>query len=363
MSPLLVVEDLSTAFATPRGELRAVDGVSFTLAAGEALGIVGESGSGKSALVRTIMRLLPRSARVGAGSRVLFDGEDIAHLTGKRRKHFWGAEVAMVFQDPMTSLNPVRTLGHQITDPLRYHLGLDRAAARARAVELLTQVGITDPEHRLRQYPHELSGGMRQRVMIAIALSCSPKLLIADEPTTALDVTVQKEILDLLSGLRRELGMAMILISHDLGVVSGRTDRTIVMYAGRVVETARTPALFTATRHPYTAALLRSFPHIDEPSHTRLEVIPGTAPDLVNPPPGCRFAPRCAFAQQRCVDDEPPLTPDSAGDAGHLFACHYPVGTALGEQAIAANHARRRTAAGLDLTALAAGRDLDEVVS
>jgi len=359
--PLLVVEALTTVFATPRGPLRAVDGVSLSLAAGEALGIVGESGSGKSALVRTIMNLLPHSAQVAEESRILFDGTDIRRLPPRQARRLWGAEIAMVFQDPMTSLNPVRTLGQQISDPLRFHLGLSRSAARARAVELLTQVGITDPTHRVRQYPHELSGGMRQRAMIAVALSCSPRLLIADEPTTALDVTVQKEILDLLTNLRRELGMALILISHDLNIVAHRTDRTVVMYAGRAVETAKTATLFATTRHPYTAALLRSVPRIDERSHTRLEVIPGTAPDLVNPPRGCRFAPRCSHAQPRCLEVEPELSSDHTGDPQHRVACHYPVGTRPGDRALAENMARQRTAAGLDLTAVAAGRDIDEV--
>jgi peptide/nickel transport system ATP-binding protein len=358
---LLNVASLGTAFATRRGPLRAVDDVSFTLGHGESLGIVGESGSGKSVLVRTVMNLLPRN-RVQRTGTVLFEGRDVRALTGDSARHFWGPEIAMVFQNPMTSLNPVRPIGKQLTEPMRFHLRLDRDAARERAVDLLAQVGIAEPARRLRQYPHELSGGMRQRVMIAIALSCSPKLLIADEPTTALDVTVQKEILDLLSRLRRRTGMSMILISHDLTVVAGRTDRTMVMYAGRVAETATTRTLFARTRHPYTAALLRSMPHLDEPSHTPLQVIAGSAPDLVHPPAGCRFAPRCRSAQPRCLTEVPALTTDEStvdDNGGHRYACFYPDGTEAGERALAANRAAGTTAAGLDLGAVAAGRDID----
>lgn len=373
MSPLLTVENLTTTFPTARGPLRAVDDVSLTLSPSEALGIVGESGSGKSVLVRTIMNILPRRAEVAAHSRIIFDGTDVRQRRGATARHFWGAEVAMIFQDPMTSLNPVRTVGRQLTDPIRYHLGLPARAARARAAELLADVGISEATRRLDQYPHELSGGMRQRVMIAIALSCSPRLLIADEPTTALDVTVQKEILDLLARLRAERQMAMILISHDLGVVAGRTDRTLVMYAGRMAEIGPTTQLFTDTRHPYTAALRRCTPSIDEPRHARLEVIAGTAPDLVNPPPGCRFAPRCHHAQADCQLSPPALTTDGqtgpatvdpategAPPGTHHYACFYPVGTPHGTAALTRNLAARRTGAGLDLAAVAAGRDLDE---
>ncbi|MFV2020166.1 ABC transporter ATP-binding protein [Micromonospora sp. LOL_023] len=378
-APLLAVDDLATSFPTPRGALRAVDRVSFTLAPSEALGVVGESGSGKSVLVRTIMNILPRQAEISPQSRILFEGADVRDRRGAAARHFWGAEVAMVFQDPMTSLNPVRTIGRQLTDPMRHHLGLGRRAADTRAAELLAEVGIDEPGRRLRQYPHELSGGMRQRVMIGIALSCSPKLLIADEPTTALDVTVQKEILDLLARLRTELRMAMILISHDLAVVAGRTDRTLVMYAGRMAEIGPTADLFRHTRHPYTAALLRSTPRIDEPSHTPLEVIPGTAPDLVEPPAGCRFAPRCRHARPQCQLTDPPLVTDSpqtgdhvggapepAADATpdhpHRYACFYPIGTAAGDRALADNLAEGRTGTGLDLRAVTAGRDIDRSV-
>jgi len=358
---LLDVSDLRTAFRTRAGLVRAVDGVSLRLDRGQTLGIVGESGSGKSVLVRSIMNLLPRSAVVAPDSRVLLDGEQAAMMAPERRRHLWGREVAMVFQNPMTSLNPVRRIGVQLTDPPRYHLGLSRKAASARAAELLDLVGIPDPARRLRQYPHELSGGMRQRVMIAIALSCGPKLLIADEPTTALDVTVQHDILDLLGRLQHERDMAMILISHDLAVVAGRTDRTLVMYAGRVVESGPTATLFAAPRHPYTAALLRATPVLEEPSHGRLEVIAGPAPDLVRPPDGCRFAPRCRYAQTRCLAEDPPTGGDDHGADDHGYACFFPVGTAEGERALAANLSAGRTAAGLDLTAAAAGRSMEEV--
>ena len=250
-TPTLVVENLRTSFATDRGELKAVDGVSFSLSSGRTLGVVGESGSGKSATARSIMNLLPPGSSTSTG-RVLIDGRDVRKLSRKDARHVWGVEASMVFQNPMTSLNPVMQVGRQIGEGLRYHRNLPREAARRRARELLEQVGIADADRRLREYPHQLSGGMRQRVMIAIALACEPKLLIADEPTTALDVTVQKQILDLLDRLRRQRRMAMILITHDLSVVAGRTDDVAVMYAGRVVEQAPTRQLFTAMRHPYT---------------------------------------------------------------------------------------------------------------
>jgi peptide/nickel transport system ATP-binding protein len=323
--PLLRVDHLTTTFPTSRGRLRAVDDVSFELDRGETIGIVGESGSGKSVLVRSAMNLLPRTAKVEGD--VYFEGRNVRSLPKADRKHFWGPEIAMVFQDPMTSLNPVKRIGVQITDPLRYHLGLSRSVARTRALELLQLVRIPEPERRLRQFPHELSGGMRQRVMIAIAVSCDPKLLIADEPTTALDVTVQKQILDLLGRLQRDLNMSVILITHDLGVVAGRTKRVMVMYAGQMVEEAGTRELFTDMRHPYTEALLASIPKIELESHTRLLTIPGRPPDLVNPPDGCRFAPRCRYAQAQCAALVPPVTP--ADDVSHRFACFFPVGTAL----------------------------------
>jgi peptide/nickel transport system ATP-binding protein len=346
-SVLVEVENLQVRFDTPRGRLRAVDGVSFTLRRGETLGVVGESGSGKSVLVRAIMNILPRDAIRPDGQRLVYAGRDVSTLTSAERKHFWGTEMAMVFQDPMTSLNPVRRIGIQLTESLRFHLDMSRAAANERAIELLTLVGIPEPARRLRQYPHELSGGMRQRVTIAIALACRPKLLIADEPTTALDVTVQKQILDLLDRLQDELGMSMILITHDLGVVAGRAHRTAVMYAGRIVEIADTIELFEQTRHPYTRALLSSIPRLERESHQKLNAIAGRPPDVIGPRTGCAFAPRCPYAQPRCLADDPPLR----GPSGHQFRCHFPVGTPEGDAALEANQAVAVTAAGLQLTA------------
>jgi peptide/nickel transport system ATP-binding protein len=321
--PALRVEDLSVYFDTERGWVRAVDGVSFDIPMGQTLGIVGESGSGKSVLSRAVMQLLPSTAHVPESAVVSFRGRQAGSLTRRAARHFWGVEVAMVFQDPMTSLTPVVKIGRQITEPLRYHLGLSRRAARERAVELLDSVGIPEPARRLHEYPHSLSGGMRQRVTIAIALACEPTLLIADEPTTALDVTIQKQILNLLQSVQRERSMSMILVTHDLGVVANRTDQIAVMYAGRIVERAPTARLFTAMRHPYTRALMNSIPRLDQPSHTRLETIAGRPPLVIDPPPGCRFAPRCPNVQPRCRVETPAL--EARDHADHEFACFYPV--------------------------------------
>ncbi|MHB1584485.1 MAG: ABC transporter ATP-binding protein [Acidimicrobiales bacterium] len=321
--PLLVVDDLHTAFRTSRGLLSAVDGVSFTLETGQTLGVVGESGCGKTVLSRTIMGLLPRDGVEQSGS-VVFEGHQIVGASPKALRPLWGARMSMVFQDPMTSLNPVVRIGRQITEPLRLHLGLDRAAAKATAISLLNQVGIPSPEERITAYPGQLSGGMRQRVMIAIALACAPRLLLADEPTTGLDVTVQAQILDLLATLRDERHMAMILVTHDLGVVATRTDEIIVMYAGHVVERAPTPVLFESMAMPYTEALLASTPRLANPSHTRLTAIEGRPPDLVTPPPGCPFAPRCRYARDPCHRARPPLV--AAEDPSHLYACWFPLG-------------------------------------
>jgi len=318
----LVVDNLKTQFATPRGRLRAVDGVSFQLGVGETFGIVGESGSGKSVLARSIMNLLPASARV-SGDHILFDGRDLQTMSSYDLKHFWGPEIAMVFQDPMTSLNPVKKVGVQITESMRYHLGLSKAEATKRALDLMHEVGIPEPKRRLHQYPHELSGGMRQRIAIAIALACEPRLLIADEPTTALDVTVQKQILELLARLQRERGMALILITHDFGVVSGMADRIAVMYAGQLVESGGAVETFSDVKHPYTEALLASIPQFDQPSHTRLQAIGGRPPDMVNPPTGCRFAPRCKYAQDLCRTSPPAYANPTSPD--HFFRCFFPV--------------------------------------
>jgi len=321
-APLLVVEDLRTHFDTDRGLVRAVDGVSFTLERGRTLGVVGESGSGKTVLSRSIMGLLPKSGVQRSGS-VRFEGVELLDADAKFMADYWGDQMAMVFQDPMTSLNPVMRIGNQITEMLRRHLDISKDHARQTALTLLTSVGIPEPERRLKQYPHEMSGGMRQRVMIAIAIACGPKLLFADEPTTALDVTVQAQILDLLQAQQRERYMAMILVTHDLGVVAGRADEIAVMYAGRIVEKAPTKVLFTAMRHPYTEALLASIPKIADPSHTRLQTIGGRPPNLISPPAGCKFSPRCTYAQDRCRTEDPPLSdPD---EHGHQFRCWYPV--------------------------------------
>ncbi|MFZ0668126.1 MAG: ABC transporter ATP-binding protein [Acidimicrobiales bacterium] len=331
--PLLEVDDLRTSFMTDRGLVRAVDGVSFKLERGKTLGVVGESGSGKTVLSRSVMGLLP-STRVRHSGSVRFSSHQISDLPPSAQREVWGTQIAMVFQDPMTALNPVVRVERQITEGLRKRLGLDKKAAHDTAIALLDSVGIPDPVKRLRVFPHELSGGMRQRVMIAIALACGPKLLMADEPTTGLDVTVQAQILDLLSDQQRERSMAMVLVTHDLGVVANRADDIIVMYAGRIVEHAPTRELFEHTRMPYTEALLRAIPRLEDPSHVRLEAIPGRPPDLANPPAGCKFAPRCPYAQPRCETEEPPLRNASPG---HLFRCWYPVGSPEGEQALASN--------------------------
>lgn len=322
---LLSVRNLRTQFHTARGMARAVDGVSFDLSAGETLGIVGESGSGKSVLVRTIMNLLPANAVVPDTGRVLYRGKEVRAMSAYEAKHFWGPEMAMIFQDPMTALNPVKKIGEQLTESMRFHLDLSSRVAVARALDLLGEVGIPEPGRRLGQYPHELSGGLRQRVVIAIALACEPRLLIADEPTTALDVTVQRQILDLLAKLQRAHGMAMILITHDMGVVSGMADKVSVMYAGQFVESAPSQQLFTAMHHPYTDALLASIPHLEMPSHTRLNVIEGRPPDMVEVPPGCRFRPRCRHARPDCGDDVPALVAGETPE--HLYRCFYPLRT------------------------------------
>jgi peptide/nickel transport system ATP-binding protein len=309
-----------------RGMVRAVDGVSFELAAGRTLGIVGESGCGKTVLSRSLMRLNPEPPAEIVGGRILFEGRDLLAMEEEELREIRGSEISVVFQDPMTSLNPVMKIGTQIAETLQHHLRLGRSAARARALELLVAMGVPDARQRLNEYPHQLSGGMRQRVTIAMALACEPKLLIADEPTTALDVTVQAQILDLLQRQQKERGMAMILVSHDLGVVAGRTDRIAVMYAGHFVETAATSELFANVRMPYTEALMRAIPRLDQPSHTRLLAIGGRPPDLVAPPPGCTFHPRCPYAQERCRHDEPALVAAGTPGGEHLYACWYPVG-------------------------------------
>ena len=322
--PLLSVRHLSTTFATPAGPLRAVDDVSFDLDAHETLGIVGESGSGKTVLARTLMGLQPRLNVEVTGS-VQLAGHEVVGASTARLRELWSSEVAMVFQDPMTSLNPVMRVGRQIDEVLRVRHGMDRAAARARAIELLDLVGIPSAAQRYRAYPFELSGGMRQRVVIAIALAVQPRLLIADEPTTGLDVTIQAQILDLLYTLRAQLGMSVVMITHDLGVVATRTSRLLVMYAGRVAETGPTGDVFRHHRMPYTRALLESSPKLSNAPHTRLAAIPGQPPNLARVGPGCHFAPRCDLASDRCREVAPALEPTERPD--HLFACWHPLRT------------------------------------
>jgi peptide/nickel transport system ATP-binding protein len=304
---LLEVENLHVHFVTTRGVVRAVEGISYKVKPGETVALVGESGCGKSVSSLAIMRLLARPAgRVVAG-RILFQGRNLLDLPEDEMRKIRGRDIAMIFQEPMTSLNPVLTIGFQIMEPLLIHLGVSEAAARARAMDLLKLVGIPDPERRLDQYPHQFSGGMRQRVMIAIALSCNPKLIIADEPTTALDVTIQAQILKLMKDLSRELGIALVIITHNLGVVARYADRVNVMYAARLVEQGTAGAVFAKPLHPYTVGLLRSVPRLDRPRDRKLETIEGLPPNLLDPPPGCRFAPRCPARLDACVAAPPPL--------------------------------------------------------
>ena len=359
-SPLLDIAELRTTFHTPVGPLVAVDGVEWSLRRGARMGVVGESGSGKSVMSRSIMRLLPKS-RVTSTGTVTFDGIDMMSLGRRDLLEMWGPQLAMVFQDPLGSLNPVMKIGKQVGEGLRVHRDLSARAARSAALDLLEEVGIPEPHRRIDEYPHQLSGGMRQRIVIAIALACSPRLLIADEPTTALDVTVQAQILDLLEAQRAERNMSLVLITHDLGIVAGRTDEIIVMYAGRIVERAPTSTLFSDMRMPYTEALFRSIPKVTDDSHARLEIIGGQPPRMTDLQPGCKFAPRCKYAQDLCFAEEPALieVPRAAparssitdsGDDGepdpaagvHLYRCFYPVGTPEAAEAFERNIASGR---------------------
>jgi peptide/nickel transport system ATP-binding protein len=322
--PLLEVEDLQTHFFSRDGVARAVDGVSFSVDAGETLAVVGESGCGKSVTSLSILRLVASPPGRIVGGRVLFEGRDLLQLGEPEMRQVRGNAISMIFQEPMTSLNPALTVGRQIAETLVLHRGQSRREALANAAEMLRKVRIPEPERRLRQYPHELSGGMRQRVMIAMALACGPRLLIADEPTTALDVTIQAQILDLMRDLARETGAAIILITHHLGVVAEMAQRVIVMYAGRKVEEAPVAELFAHPRHPYTRGLLGSMPRLGnaDGATPRLAEIPGMVPSLVQPPPGCLFAPRCPNALPRCSQEAPALTPQGPG---HWAACWNPV--------------------------------------
>ncbi len=316
-APLLEVRDLRTYFKVEGGTFRAVDGVSFDVRRGRTLGIVGESGCGKSVTSLSIMGLVPKPPGVIAGGEILFEGEDLLKKSRSELRKIRGGSISMIFQEPMTSLNPVFTVGDQIIEAITAHLNVTAAEARERALAMLRRVRIPSPERRIDDYPHQMSGGMRQRVMIAMALACSPKLLIADEPTTALDVTIQAQILDLMRTLRDETGTAIILITHDLGVIAEIADEVVVMYAGKIVESAPVGDLFADPQHPYTIGLLGSIPKLDE-QRTRLSSIEGTVPPPFALPPGCRFNPRCPFADDQCRREEPPLR---ALREGHLVAC------------------------------------------
>lgn len=327
---LLTVSELRTWFHTDQGVARAVDGVSFEVRAGETLGIVGESGCGKTVTSLSLLRLLPEPpARIEEGSSIVFDGEELLGVSDERMRALRGNDIAMIFQEPMSSLNPVYTVGRQITEALRLHRGMDKAGARAEAIRLLGEVGIPDADRRVDEYPHQLSGGMRQRVMIAMALSCEPQLLIADEPTTALDVTIQAQILDLLAGLRARHGMAVLLITHDLGVVAEVCDRVVVMYAGQVVETGTVDEIFAHPSHPYTRGLLASLPTVERRGQ-QLTSIPGTVPNPTAWPEGCRFAERCSEAADACSVEQELVR---IGDPSRVARCWRVAGAPAPEAA------------------------------
>ncbi len=319
-APVLEVQGLRTVFHTSEGMIHAVNGVSFYLRAGELVGVVGESGSGKSVTMMSLMKLLPEPPAEIVGGTALLEGRDLLRLEPSALRHVRGGEIGFVFQDPMTSLNPVFTIGYQLTEPLREHLGMSKSEARARAIDLLSLVGIPTPEDRLNDFPHQFSGGMRQRVMIAIALACDPKVLIADEPTTALDVTIQAQILELVKSLRQELGMGIVWITHDLGVVAGIADRVMVMYGGLVVEHARVSELYARPLHPYTRALLETLPSVDSTRTERLRSIAGQPPHMTRAPSACPFAPRCTHVHDRCLAENPPLVEAAPG---HDVACWW----------------------------------------
>lgn len=317
---LLEVKDLHVSFSTYNGEVKAVRGVSFDVRKGETVAVVGESGCGKSVTSQSIMRLIPQPPGVFKKGEIRFNGRDLTKLSEGEMERIRGKEIAMIFQDPMTSLNPTMTVGSQIMEGLVKHQHLSKAKAKARALEMLRLVGIPSPESRINQYPHQFSGGMRQRAMIAIALACAPKLLIADEPTTALDVTIQAQILDLMNGLKEKLGTSIILITHDLGVVAETADRVVVMYAGKVVESGRVEEIFYRPRHPYTWGLMGSMPRLDQARGQDLIPITGTPPDLLSPPKGCPFAARCKHAMKICTQEMPETTPVGQGTS-HQVAC------------------------------------------
>jgi len=318
MTSLLEVKGLKTRFFTQDGVVQAVNGVSYVLGEGEALGIVGESGCGKSVSVLSIMRLIPDPPGKIVGGEVMFEGRDLLKMTPDEVRDIRGNKIAMIFQDPMTSLNPVLTIGRQVSEALELHLGMDKKEARQRTVELLEMVGIPEAGDRVDDYPHQFSGGMRQRVMIAMGLSCNPQILIADEPTTALDVTIQAQIVELVKRLREEIGMAVIWITHDLGIIAGFAEKVIVMYAGFIVEMAPVKDLYGDPRHPYTIGLLGSLPRLDASTHEKLVSIEGLPPDLIALPEGCPFAARCDYVMDKCLEENPPLEPVGPN---HYIAC------------------------------------------
>jgi oligopeptide/dipeptide ABC transporter ATP-binding protein len=321
MADLLQVKDLHTSFFTPEGEVRAIDGISFEIGASKTLGLVGESGCGKSVTSLSIMRLIPSPPGRIVDGEIFYKGRDLLKLNKEEMRKIRGNEISMIFQEPMTSLNPVFTVGNQIGEAIRLHQGLGKKETRAKTIEMLRLVKIADPESRVDAYPHQLSGGMRQRIMIAMALSCNPNLLIADEPTTALDVTIQAQILDLMKELQQKIGMALLLITHDLGVVAEQADSVAIMYAGKIVERSSTPAIFTRPFHPYTVGLLNSLPGTAGKKKKRLDAIPGVVPSPLHLPSGCRFRDRCPKAAELCAETEPQLVEK---EPGHRVACHFP---------------------------------------
>ena len=318
MPTLMKVSGLATQFFTEDGIVKAVDGIEYDLEEGETLGLVGESGCGKSVSALSVLRLIPNPPGRIVGGEVMFEGQDLLKLSEEDMRHIRGNRISMVFQEPMTSLNPILTIGRQITEPLELHMGMTAQQAEDRAIELLGLVGIPDAAARINDYPHQFSGGMRQRVMIAMALSCSPKLLIADEPTTALDVTIQAQVLELMQRAAKEVGASLIVITHNLGVVARYADRVNVMYAGKIIERGTAEEIYKNPKHPYTVGLLQSVPRLDEPRREKLNPIEGMPPDLVDLPPGCSFRARCTYAVDRCAEEVPPLA--SVGD-DHLAAC------------------------------------------
>ncbi len=346
VEPLLQIKNLETHFFTPEGVVKAVNGVSYDVQPGETLGLVGESGSGKTVSALSLMRLIPNPPGKIVGGEIIFDGESLLEVDDSRMREIRGNEIAMVFQEPMTSLNPVLTIGRQLTEALELHRKMSGKEASARAVELLHMVGIPAAAERLGDYPHQFSGGMRQRVMIAMALSCDPKLLLADEPTTALDVTIQAQVLEVMSRLSRELGTAVIVITHNLGVVARYADRVNVMYGGRIVESGSAEEIYHNPRHAYTLGLLESVPRLDARTG-RLIPIEGSPPDLTNLPPGCSFEPRCRFATDQCREERPELVEYSSG---HTMACWHPeeVAEEARDKAIATAHATTGRSGGND---------------